>query len=191
MRLRLIGTIAALILLLIDVAQAQERLTIKILPESTIKITGRSSLGGYTFKYKGDLARVFQIPANANNKQVLAAIRAYQLEVEKFSSGNFFMNKDFRKVMKVESFPYGKIELISFQSDQNGNGYSKIGVTIAGVRKEFLIPYHSSKEPYRFIISGSQPIRFNDFGLNPKDASQIVEIKDSCTVELNLVVQVD
>ncbi|POY35808.1 hypothetical protein C3K47_13735 [Solitalea longa] len=183
--------IVAIFLLCVVAGNAQQVL-IKVLPESSVKIKGKTSLCSYTFKYKGDLARDFKVDPNFNTDQLIAAISGLQLEVEKFKSGNFLMDKDFRKVMKCKEFPDCKIELLSLSiinNNPNVNGQAKIAVTIAGVKKVYLIPYQLKEESSPVAIHAIQPINFKDFGLNPK-VNKLIEVKETCDVMLDLLIQI-
>ncbi|POY35811.1 hypothetical protein C3K47_13750 [Solitalea longa] len=167
---------------------------IKILPDSKVKIKGETSLIGYSFTYKGDLSRSFKVSTNFNKEQLVNSITGLQLEIEKFKSGNFLMDRDFRKVMKCDDFPYCKIELLSISatssSGLNVTGQAKIAVTIAGIKKLYLIPFQLKETSSQLTINAIQPISFKDFGLNPAEVNKLVEIKDTCEVSLNLLIQI-
>lgn len=196
MKLNIIVLIAGFLMLLVFPAAAQQTV-VRVLPESTVKIKGRTSIGGYTFTYKGDVVRVFRLGATSTNEQLIAAFGDLRLEIEKFTSGNFLMNRDFRKLLKSKEYPVCKIEVISISPKPGANempwqnGMSKVNVTIAGVKKTYLIPYKGENSPCGLRFKALQQINLKDFGLDPSDANRLVEIKDNCEVELCLVVQIN
>ncbi|MND34943.1 hypothetical protein D3C80_255700 [compost metagenome] len=195
MKLNLIVLVAGFFLLQTLPVEAQQTF-VKVLPESTVKLKGRTSIGGYSFTYKGDMVRAFKIGANSTNEQLISAFGDLQLEIEKFTSGNFLMNRDFRKLLKSKEHPICKIEVISISPKPGANempwqnGLSKVSVTIAGVKKTYLIPYKGESSTCGLRFKALQQINLRDFGLNPSDANRLVEIKDNCEVELCLVLQV-
>ncbi|MDO9553044.1 MULTISPECIES: hypothetical protein [Rhodonellum] len=166
----------AFIVLMIHLGPKEKDL---IVNEKTISVTGNTSLGGFTCDYCdksiGDTLVINGVQKNGD--------LIFDILVKEFSCGNFILNKDFRKTIKAEHYPYARIRVSNLKS--RGMHYTcDLSVDLAGKKLEFkaLALQNKNRELKADLI-----LSFDQLELEaPKKMGGLIKVDESLALEIKL-----
>lgn len=97
-----------------------------------------------------------------------------EVDATKFDSGNNARDREVRKLLDVDNFPYITFELKSVLGIENKpltelNGqYIATGyLTVGGTKKEISVPVQINYTEGILVIEGSTAAKYTDFGIDP------------------------
>ena len=115
------------------------------------------------------------------------------IPVKNFHSNNLLIYNDFLKLLDAETYPYIKISIGYEQLNQFINGTNntipKIGITIAGVEKNYTIACRIVPCETGYIyVTGTKNIRLTDFNLNPPEKFQgLIKVRDEVIINFGFI----
>jgi hypothetical protein len=95
------------------------------------------------------------------------------LAVKRFTSDNIMALRDFLKLIKAKDYPYIKIHIISFETEEerekelSGKTIATVNLNITGINKQYCIPIDTKQIGEQLILKGTKHINIRDFGLTP------------------------
>ncbi|GGF66946.1 hypothetical protein [Wenyingzhuangia marina] len=168
--------------------------TLGVLPESEIIVSGKSNVNSFDCKYKiQDLSKPitvsFKQTKDDENKDQLEFTNAkFYLKNKCFDCGNNFINKDFNKMLRTEEYPKILIELLSVCVAEDGcSALANMGVNIAGIHHEYLVPIRFYYENNIYEVGGVINVNLDDFKIqSPKKVLGLIKVDNHVKVNLDL-----
>jgi len=108
------------------------------------------------------------------------------------------MNRDLRRAIKADVFPFIKVDLIDVQqlysvtptNEQSWKAYqASVWLTIAGVRKKMAFPVQIRKlRTDQMRVLASKDLLMSEFGVKPRTPFNLIQIDDRIILNLDLVI---
>ena len=180
------------LLLLSWVTTAQSSMhatTIKILPKSTLSITGDTNINKFLCSFNTELiAENNQIIYKTGSSKINFENAILKLDNSGFDCGNKAINKDFKDLIKAEEYPVITLELTQILLDDNNKASAKVVINIAGESNTYLVPVEiSSEETTQY--KGCLNLNISDFNLQgPKKLFGLIIIKEN--ININFILKV-
>jgi len=135
--------------------------------ENYISVQGSSNINRFEFHNEQ-----IKLEDNSNDSKTTDRVESIYVPVDKFSTSNKMMLKDFLKLVKADECPFIKIEvqLKSFenQGDTITGDSLASKISLAGNTQEYFIPCkYIYCDSSKVLIEGILKIRLTDFGLEP------------------------
>ena len=163
---------------------------------STLQITGKTNLASFGCAIKGYHQKdTITYLETLNTTGSVALKGSLHIPVNDFDCNNKGLTKDLRKTLKSVAHPDVVIDFISLErlpvfsttvDKMNGS----IGVTIAGVKKRFIVEYTIRRMNGSIHLNGSRNFSFAEFNLvPPQKLAGMIKVKDMFLVDFRLVLQ--
>jgi len=115
------------------------------------------------------------------------------IPVREFEASNPHMYKDFLQQMQESRYPYISIRFIDFSSEELADytGYLKymVGITIAGITREYAIDCEIVSCGDNFTIRGSESLKLTDFNIPPpQKLNGLIKVRDEISVSFSLII---
>ncbi len=169
---RAIGII--LLVVAFQQVQAQKRVSLDLMKGSSLTILGKSNIVPFKIFLKGDSFPSGKLSLVTTEKENKIFLNDGQLSVNvnDFTSDNRMALRDFKKLVKSESFPEIKLEITSLDLQRKSCGKAFGGIansvlTITGVSKQYIIPLNLESCSDFYTAEGRVKLSIRDFGLNP------------------------
>ena len=169
---RAIGII--LLVVAFQQVQAQKRVSLDLMKGSSLTILGKSNIVPFKIFLKGDSFPSGKLSLVTTEKENKIFLNDGQLSVNvnDFTSDNRMALRDFKKLVKSESFPEIKLEITSLDLQRKSCGKAFGGtansvLTITGVSKQYIIPLNLESCSDFYTAEGRVKLSIRDFGLNP------------------------
>lgn len=165
--------------------------TIKVLPQSSLKIQGKTNISKFSCAF--EISNINQ-PIQVNFEQEKDALTFRNtfliLENDCFDCGNNMMNKDLRKLLKSETYPHIQLSLKTVQEHASAHvSNAKVDISLAGVTNTYTVPVYISKEKYT-SLKGVLAIDIEDFNLEaPRKMLGAVKVSNHIEIEFDLKIQ--
>jgi hypothetical protein len=164
--------------------------------KSSSKVTVNGSTNINTFSCKvssyGKTDSLHCFP-NQKNQGYIQVHTLLKVPVKQFDCGNPIMTKDLQKTLKVTQFPHVIIELNGLSALPNQVSTAIDGqavITLAGVKRNYIIPFKTTKQQNQMVLNGKKYIRFTDFKLTPPTKlGGSIRVDDVLEVEVTLVME--
>ncbi len=163
--------------------------TIKILPKSTLSITGDTNINKFLCSFNTELiAENNQIIYKTGSSKINFENAILKLDNSGFDCGNKAINKDFKNLIKAEEYPVITLELTQILLDDNNKASAKVVINIAGESNTYLVPVEiSSEETTQY--KGCLNLNISDFNLHgPKKLFGLIIIKEN--ININFILKV-
>lgn len=168
-----------------------EMTTIKVLPQSSLKIKGKTNISKFSCAFEiTNIDKPIQVNFE-QQKDGLEFQNTYLiLENDCFDCGNNMMNKDLRKLLKSDEFPYIQLSLKTVQAHTSAQVSSaKVDISLAGVTNTYTVPVHINQENLT-NLKGSLAIDIEDFNLEaPRKMLGTVKVSNLIEIEFDLKIQ--
>ncbi|WP_140938820.1 YceI family protein [Sphingobacterium lumbrici] len=167
--------------------------TFKVMRNSYIIINGSSNVNKFGCKVmKPTETKPLKAVITSDYKVNLDG--AIRVKVDEFDCENNILNKDLRKTLKAENYPYMTISFKSLDQIPFTEGEDTVTGTIiielAGTTKEFKIPLSFIKKGNIYQMKGSKCFTFADFNLSPpKKIGGLIKVKDEFQATFMLSLQ--
>ena len=161
---------------------------------SAFVLKGSSNINEFKLAYTGDFGNTNKVHIEKdNNKTNVKSIHTLNLKVEHFISANTYITKDFRKMLRADTYPNLSIEPLNvwLQKNQPNKVTALINLTIAGCTKQELINLILTDQKANQIqCKGTHRISLKRYGLQaPKKALGAVQVKDEVDIATLLNLQ--
>jgi len=135
--------------------------------ENYISVQGSSNINKFEFHNEQ-----IKLKNKSNDSKTADYVENIYVPVDKFSTSNKMMLKDFLKLVKADECPYIKIEVLLKSPENKGDiltGDSLASkISIAGNTQEYFIPCeYIYCDSSKVLIKGVLKIKLTDFGLEP------------------------
>lgn len=148
-----------------------------------IIVKGQTSLGSFECSYDNPLAGdtlFFERQVVENNSM------DFLIPVADFGCGNFLLNRDFRRTLKAEEFPFCKVSVNRLSKGQN-HIYGNISLDLAG--KQLVLKkvvFHQGDEK----LHGNIQLSFDQLDLKAPDRlGGLVKVDETIELQINLYVK--
>ena len=161
---------------------------------SSFILRGSSNVNKFSLVYKGNLNNADNVKVQTvSNRMNVKASKALSLKVHDFESSNSYITRDFRKMLRAETYPFLSIEPVSFwhQKDQPGIICALVNITIAGcTRQETISLSMINQNSSSALCRGSHNISLKRYQLAaPKKALGAVQVNDEVVIDMQLGIQ--
>lgn len=115
------------------------------------------------------------------------------IPIKEFEASNPYMYKDFLHQMQESRFPYISIRFTDFSTEElaDYSGYLKynVGITLAGVTREYAIDCEIVSCGDNFTIRGSETLKLTDFNIPPpQKLNGLIKVRDEISVSFSLMI---
>ncbi|MDT0678449.1 YceI family protein [Autumnicola musiva] len=170
--------------------QVFEQQNIRILPESSLNITGDTNISKFNCEFNASLLegkKTVQLSKSGKNIHFKDAVLV--LKNEGFYCGNRAIKKDFHALMQTEKYPSIKLELKKAIMKDNGDALAQVVIHMAGKTKTYEVPVEIISCPTP-NFKGLLELNINDFGLEPpRKLFGLIVIKEEIEINFNLVIK--
>ncbi|WP_435133135.1 YceI family protein [Formosa sp. A9] len=169
--------------------QSQNTAKIHIQPSSVLSIKGSTNINKFTCKFntavlKGESTVHYTVEEN----DIIFSEATLILKNDCFDCGKKMITKDFRELIKAETYPEITLTLKALKPSKTEPNitYALIDFDIAGVTQSYKIPMAIETENV-IKASGALSLNIRDFNLeNPKKAFGLIKIDDVVTILFEL-----
>ncbi|MCF8224091.1 MAG: hypothetical protein K9J25_13225 [Bacteroidales bacterium] len=154
-----------------------------------VRITGHSLLSDFELDYSLDKST----PGINSLESLLSGntSKEISLPIDGFSAPSKRFKKDFRNLVKADSFPVINISFRAKEIQAGNTAVFRLGITIAGKTKYYNVKCNIQPlESNSYCIQGSRKMSIYDFGLKPPvlipgllKVNDIIDINFSITFE--------
>ncbi|TJZ53607.1 hypothetical protein FAZ15_16365 [Sphingobacterium olei] len=165
-----------------EFSTTKKEYTFKVMSNSYIIINGSSNVNKFGCKVMKptETKPLTAVITSDYNVNLDGSIR---VKVDEFDCEHNILNKDLRKTLKAESYPYMTISFKSLDQIPFTEGEDTVNGTIvielAGTTRAFKIPLSFVKKGNIYQMKGSKSFTFADFKLSPpKKIAGLIKVKD-------------
>lgn len=170
----------------------EELMAVLVSSESSLEINGSTNLN--TFNCTLNFEAIDAIVTTnyfKNGNKINFRNTALKLENNCFDCGNRMMNKDFRKMLNSDVYPYVTLELqeIAVNPLNRKEVYAYTIISMAGVSKTYSIPLNVQFES-RIDVTGCLSLKLTDFGITPpRKALGFIMVSNDFDINLDLRIE--
>jgi len=156
---------------------------------SFLVIRGESNVNRFSFTFKNSETE----KAGNPGFNIRRSGTELFIPVREFEASNPYMYKDFLQQMQESRYPYISIRFIDFRAEElaDYSGYLKymVGITIAGVTREYAIDCEIVTCGDNFTIRGSELLKLSDFNIPPpQKLNGLIKVRDEISVSFSLMI---
>ncbi len=161
---------------------------------SSFTLKGSSNINKFELVYTGDLGKTNKVQVEReDNKLNMKSGSGVNLKVDDFKSPNAYITKDFRKMLRADTYPDLVIEPVSVWKTKGQAGIVcvLINLTIAGCTRQETISLNLTKQDATALqCKGSHKISLKRYALAaPKKALGAVQVSDEVAIDMLLKLQ--
>lgn len=161
---------------------------------SSFTLKGSSNINKFELVYTGDLDKTNKVQVEKEERKMnLKSGSGVNLKVQDFKSANTYITKDFRKMMKADTYPNLVIEPVCIwkSATQTGIVCVLINLTIAGcTRQETIRLTLAQQDAATLQCKGVHHISLKKYALAaPKKALGAVQVNDEVAIDMLLKLQ--
>lgn len=180
-------------LLCLGFSQTEEQqLTIEILPESHLEISGNTNISTFNC--------VFNTTLISGEKKVYFKNKESSLYFEHtsliltnsgFDCGSRGINRDFHKLLKTETYPEIQLILTEVKPINTELAEVETMIIIAGISKSYRFPVEI-RNAQNLRVQGSLKLNIADFALKPpRKLLGLISVKNDIEINFNLKIKSD
>ncbi|MCH5715738.1 YceI family protein [Niabella hibiscisoli] len=165
-----------------------------IVEGSTFTLKGSSNINKFELVYTGNLAKTNKVQVEREPTRMnMKSGSGVSLKVEDFKSTNAYITKDFRKMLRADTYPNLVIEPVSVWKLKNlaGTVCVLINLTIAGCTHQETISLNLTQQDATALqCKGIHKISLKKYALAaPKKALGAVQVNDEVAIDMLLKLQ--
>jgi hypothetical protein len=164
--------------------------------ESKITIQGSSNVNTFDLDIKEYTGRDTLVMIQRPNSLPITFIKGLlHVAVNDFKNSNPFLTKDFKKVVKANSYPhivmnFRNMNIYPCNNGQKLPGVAEVEINVAGKSKIFKINVLACRSNEIVYLHGNTKINFSDFGLSaPNKVFGFINVNDQLEVNFNLALR--
>jgi len=130
-----------------------------------VAVSGQTSVGGFRCVFDNETtSNAIAVQGGSNNGATLLLL---SIPVKEFGCGNFLLNRDFQKTLKVDQHPSIVVDVL--QLEFNGSVYiGRLNLTVAGKKKSLdNVAFRNHNERGSSMLRASIKLRMSEWGLTP------------------------
>ena len=163
--------------------------SVVILPKSELFIKGKTNVNNFTCNFNlNEINDPIPLYYKVVDDKIIFEKAKLVLGNDCFDCGSKGINKDFKKLLKTETYPEIKLHLKEINKvDQNQKTVNaKVKIFIAGKTKSYTLPI-TIKDNKDICVCGKLKINITDFDLEaPKKALGLIVVSDEIEINFNL-----
>lgn len=161
---------------------------------SSFTLKGSSNINKFELVYTGDLGKTNKVQVErADSKLNMRSGSGVNLKVDDFKSANAYITKDFRKMLRANTYPNLVIEPVSVWKPKAPAGMVcvLVNLTIAGCTRQETISLNLTQQDATALqCKGSHQISLKRYSLAaPKKALGTVQVHDEVAIDMLLKLQ--
>ena len=185
-----------LITLYLGSLYSQATIKVDLIRNSWLAINGTTNVLAFKMIQNGEklVGKSVTITATQKQNKIYLSQNQLAIHVKNFSSDNPMALRDFKKLIKADSYPNINAQLnyieTSAQEDKelNSRQNASVNITITGVSRQYIIPVWSSKHTDFVSVVGSKKISIRDFGLEPPvEMLGLIKVSEWIDIDFKLV----
>jgi hypothetical protein len=171
---------------------AQDTLTVRIKPESTLTIHGKTNVNSFTCSQthipRKESRDIILIQAKDNIHFENAEL---SIPVDEFDCGHKIMTRDFQEILETEKYPNLYVILHSVRRNKDETYSSEVSIKLAGVTRRYHIPIKIYSENDRLLVgAGQKEVGFGEFNLEPPVKFMgMVKVREELTISFTIRIQ--
>jgi hypothetical protein len=130
-----------------------------------VAVSGQTSVGGFRCVFdKETRNNAIAVQGGSNNGATLLLL---SIPVKEFGCGNFLLNRDFQKTLKMDQHPAIVVDVL--QLEFNGSAYAgRLNLTVAGKKKSLdNVLFRTHSERGSTMLRAHIKLRMSEWGLTP------------------------
>ena len=188
--------ISILIILFAGLALSQTTVKVDLMKNSRLAIKGSTNILPFKLVHSGEklLGKSITITATQNQNKIYLSQNQLAIQINNFTSDNIMALRDFKKLIKSDTYPSIKVQLnyIESASGNDKEVYSKgnasVNITITGVTRQYFIPVSSNKKDDCITIVGEKKMSIRDFGLEPPiEMLGLIKVSEWISIDFKMV----
>jgi len=165
-----------------------------IVDGSSFTLRGSSNINKFELVYTGNLERTNKVQVEKESTRInMKSGSGVNLKVADFKSANTYITKDFRKMLRADTYPNLVIEPVSAWKPKNQAGTLcvLINLTIAGCTHQETISLNLTQQDATALqCKGTHKISLKKYALAaPKKALGAVQVNDEVAIDMFLKLQ--
>ena len=164
---------------------------IKVLPESSLKINGKTNVNKFSCVFQiSNINQPIRVNFEKKKEHLKFKNTFLILENDCFDCGNNMMNKDLRKLLKTDDFPHIQLLLKAVELKNADNiSMAVVEISLAGVKNNYRVPVQI-KNSNHTNLNGVLAIDIEDFDLEaPKKMLGAVKVSNYIEIQFDLNVK--
>jgi len=192
---RLLGKVL-LISMLSGPLFSQTTVKVDLLKNSWLAIHGTSNVLPFKLVQDGEklLGKSITMTATESQNKIYLSQNQLAIQVKNFTSENPMALRDFKKLIKADTYPSIKAQLNYIEASPGNEkelyskGSASVNITIAGVVKQYIIPVSSNKYGEYVSVAGVKKISIRDFGLEPPtEMMGLIKVSEWVSIDFNMI----
>ncbi|QDO95325.1 YceI family protein [Formosa sediminum] len=171
----------------------KNKVHVSIKPSSKLTINGETNITDFSCVFNSvTLDKIAPITYISKTNSTIFQDATLVLNNTDFDCGKRMINKDFRALLKTETYPEIIIHLneVKYPNSNSDDAYALVNFIIAGTSKPYKIPITITKDEL-LTIQGEISLNIRDFGLeNPNKMLGLIKIEDVVSVHFKLDLEV-
>ena len=151
-----------------------------------VVVSGQTSVGGFKCVFENESTG--ETVAVQGGSQNGATLLLLSIPVKDFGCGNFLLNRDFQKTLKVESHPMNVVDVL--QLEFNGKEYlGKIDLTVAGKRKGLdNVRFRNHTDRKDNMLRADIKLKMSEWGLTPPSRfGGLITVEEDLSMVVDLI----
>lgn len=130
-----------------------------------VVVSGQTSVGGFKCVFENETTG--ETVAVQGGSQNGATLLLLSIPVKEFGCGNFLLNRDFQKTLKVTEYPMIVVDVL--QLEFNGKEYlGRLDLTVAGKKKNMdNVVFRSHTDRKDNMLRADIQLKMSEWGLTP------------------------
>jgi hypothetical protein len=175
---------------------SQTTVKVDLLKNSWLAINGTTNIVGFKLLHNGEklFGKSITMTASQNQNKIYLSQNQLAIQVSNFSSDNIMALRDFKKLIKSDSYPTIKVQLNYIEAlpgnekDAYSKGNASVNITITGVTHQYIIPVSSNKQSEYISVAGGKKIDIRDFGLQPPvEMMGLIKVNEWISIDFRMV----
>ncbi|MDD4993180.1 MAG: YceI family protein [Paludibacter sp.] len=190
------NSLILVLVLFTSLLHSQTTVKVDLLKNSWLAINGSTNVVGFRLIHNGEklLGRSITMTASQNQNKIYLSQNQLAIQVNNFSSDNVMALRDFKKLIKSDTYPAIKVQLnyIETLPGNEKSAYSKgnasVNITITGVTHQYSIPVSSNTQNEYISVVGGKKINIRDFGLQPPvEMMGLIKVSEWISIDFRMV----
>ena len=178
---------------------AQSTFTVDLQKNSSITIHGTTNLLSFKLTQSGEklTKRNFILTATESHNKIALSQNEQSIQVKDFTSENKMALRDFKKLVKADSYPSFHVKINYFEIDpntvnkDNAKANVTVDLTITGKTKQYIFPVKSTRDGDNYKLNGNKKINIRDFGLNPPvEMLGLIRVSEWINIDFDIICKI-
>ncbi len=160
-------------------------------PESKLIIKGTTNINKFNCHFNtSELQKPIPVSFEIKNDKMVFKETELILKNDCFDCGNKNINKDFKSLLKTNSYPQIFIHLKEMQNFNLKDSTSKVllDMEIAGIFKSYNFPVKIENNKNKLFVTGTLALNISDFNLEPpKKLLGILKVNNIIEIDFQLL----